>query len=315
MSITKSLSDSIINQETILKPRDRSLEIQSAKRSELRKNALNKVDEMLSPTLLQYVHQARDKGASSWLNALPLESQGFVLNKEEFRDALCLRYNVPITGLPSKCACKEAFDVTHALSCKKGGFVTKQHDNIKTLFTTLLNKVSSGVESEPHLLVLDNVRLRLKTANATEDARLDIKSNGFWRHGQDAYFDVRVTHVNATTNRNRDTADNFREHELAKKRVYLQRVLEIQHGIFTPLVMGTNGGMGEECKKFITHLANKLASKQHEQYSDVITWIRANLSFEILKSTILCIRGSRTPYKSMREFEDFKLSIMEANIC
>ena len=146
----------------------------------------------------------------------------------------------------------------------------------------------------------------------------DIKSNGFWRHGQDAYFDVRVTHVNATTNRNRDTADIFREHELAKKREYLQRVLEIQHGSFTPLVMGTNGGMGEECKKFITHLANKLASKQHEQYSDVITWIRTKLSFEILKSTILCIRGSRTPYKSMREFEvgeDFKLSIMEANIC
>ena len=82
--------------------------------------------------------------------------------------------------------------------------------------------------------------------------------------------------------------------------------------------MGTNGGMGEECKRFITHLANKLASKQHEQYSDVITWIRTKLSFEILKSTILCIRGSRTPYKSMREFEvgeDFKLSIMEANIC
>ena len=95
---------------------------------------------------------------------------------------------------------------------------------LKPLFTTLLNKVSSGVESEPHLLVLDNERLRLKTANATEDARLDIKSNGFWRHGQDAYFDVRVTHVNATSYRNRDTTDIFREHELAKKREYLQRV-------------------------------------------------------------------------------------------
>ena len=74
--------------------------------------------------------------------------------------------------------------------------------------------------------------------------------------------------------------------------------------------MGTNGGMGEECKKF-THLANKLASKQHEQYSDVITWIRTKPYFEVLKSTILYIRGSRTPYKSMREFEvgeDFKLS-------
>ena len=32
------------------------------------------------------------KCSSLWLTALPLQEQGFFLNKQEFRDALCLRY-------------------------------------------------------------------------------------------------------------------------------------------------------------------------------------------------------------------------------
>ena len=34
-----------------------------------------------------------EKGASSWLSALPIEDHGFALHKSDFRDALCLRYN------------------------------------------------------------------------------------------------------------------------------------------------------------------------------------------------------------------------------
>ena len=52
---------------------------------------------------LRAVNQARDKGASSWLNALPIKSQGFALNKGEFRDALNIRYSRPIKDLPSTC--------------------------------------------------------------------------------------------------------------------------------------------------------------------------------------------------------------------
>ena len=159
-----------------------------------------------------------------------------------------------MNGLPSKCACNDVFNVTHALSCKKGGFVSKRHDNIKDLFTILLSKVCKSVESEPHLIRLQDEHLHYRTANNTDEARLDIKANGFWRHGQTTFFDVRVTHVNAMSNGNRDTTKIFHEHESAKKREYLQRVLEVEHESLTPLVMGTNGGMGEECKKFVGRL-------------------------------------------------------------
>ncbi|KAG1655829.1 Carnitine O-acetyltransferase [Nymphon striatum] len=52
------------------------------------------------------------------------------------------------------------------------------------------------------------------------------------------------------------------------KSVKEQRVLEIEHASFTPLVFGTNGGMGTECQKFVSALATKLAEKKKEEYSE-----------------------------------------------
>ena len=38
------------------------------------------------------VEQASERGASIWLTAIPLAKYGFGLNKQVFRDAICLRY-------------------------------------------------------------------------------------------------------------------------------------------------------------------------------------------------------------------------------
>ena len=64
------------------------------------KSKMETVNASLPSDLLPLVNQARDKGASSWLNAIPLEEQGLVLNKQEFKDSLRLRYNLPLSGLP-----------------------------------------------------------------------------------------------------------------------------------------------------------------------------------------------------------------------
>ena len=37
-------------------------------------------------------------------------------------------------------------------------------------------------------------------------------------------------------------------------------------GSFTPLVFGTNGGMGTECHSFLKHLAEKLSQKEGDPY-------------------------------------------------
>ena len=71
----------------------------------------------------------------------------------------------------------------------------------------------------------------------------------------------------------------------------MERVIEIEHATFTPLVFGTNGGMRRECALFIKNLAMKLAEKENEQYSDVITSIRTKLSFCILKAVFYALEG------------------------
>ena len=83
-------------------------------------------------------------------------------------------------------------------------------------------------------------------------------------------------------------------HENEKKRMYNQRVTDIEQGTFTPLVFTTTGGMGEECKKFHSRLAELIAIKRGEDYSKTIAWIRAKISFSIIRSALLCLRGTRT---------------------
>ena len=48
------------------------------------------VDQNLDQEKLRTISQIRNKGTSNWLNVLPLEDEGYVLNKQEFRDVLAL---------------------------------------------------------------------------------------------------------------------------------------------------------------------------------------------------------------------------------
>ena len=47
-------------------------------------------------------------------------------------------------------------------------------------------------------------------------------------------------------------------------------------------------------KKHLSELAQKLSDKKQMDYSIVIHWLRAKLSFNLLRSAVLCVRGSRT---------------------
>jgi hypothetical protein len=314
--ITGPHTEAIITQSTTMPTitEDLKKQQQSLKKTNVSVK-MGRIDSSLSDDLLQHVIQARDKGASSWLNAIPIEEQGLVLNKQEFRDSMRLRYNLPLSDLPSFCTCGAAFTVNHALSCKRGGFVARRHDGVRDLLTTLVSKVCNNVEVEPKLIQLDNEKFNLRTTNRSSDARLDIKASDFWTRGVTAFFDVRVTHVNSQCNQNKSTTEIFKEQENEKKRKYQQRVLDVEMGTFTPLVFGTNGGMGTECQLFLKNLAEKLARKNGDDYSNVVTWIRTRLSFEILRSVHLCTRGSRTPFRSHNDnVDDFKLNSVIADV-
>ena len=173
------------------------------------------------------IEQLSEPGASGWLGALPLVSQGFNLTKGEFQDALAIRYNKHTKNLPSKCPCGSTFNLTHALNCHRGGFINARHNNIRDLECSLLKTIVHDVECESPLQPVVNKQGYLKTAILDKDARIDIRARGFWRDGQNAYFDVRVTNADCSSQQNLSIKAILRKHEQDKKRGYNRRVWKL----------------------------------------------------------------------------------------
>ena len=57
-----------------------------------------------------------------------------------------LRYGWPLPRLPTQCICGAQYDVQHAWSCEKGGFITLRHNHIRNLTAELLNQVTKDVK-------------------------------------------------------------------------------------------------------------------------------------------------------------------------
>ena len=73
------------------------------------------------------------------------------------------------------------------------------------------------------------------------------------------FFDVRVFNPIAPSNRGQTPAAAYRKHEREKKRAYEQRVREVEHSSFTPLVLSASSGMGTEASIFYKRLAKLIS--------------------------------------------------------
>ena len=270
-----------------------------------------------SVTLKRALELGEQKGTSNWLTTLPLADQGFVLNRNEFTDALNLRYYREMRGLPFKCPCGQQFNVTHALNCKTGGFVHIRHDGLRDFNAKLLNKVQTDVEIEPALIPITNPNSTadINGNNTADGARADIRARGFWRNGQSAFFDVRVTNPFSASAIKTPISKIFDQHERQKKREYNWRIMNVDNGTFTPLIYSVSGSIGKECSKFYSHLCSKIADKNNERFSDVISWVRCKVSFMCLRNALMSIRGTRV-VKNTSNFvsDDFKFDVMKCRI-
>ena len=185
-------------------------------RSQKLQERSKQIEEALPISTRQVIKQTKIISTSNWLNAIPLAEHGFNLSKGEFRDALALRFNHDIKGLPSKCPCGQRFDITHAMNCKLGGFVIMRHNGIRDFEANLLKKVCNDVEIEPPLQPLTNEHLERGSIN-TDSVRLDVRARGFWRRGQNAFMDVRVTNPGAATQTQTSIEKILEKHEREKR--------------------------------------------------------------------------------------------------
>ena len=134
---------------------------------------------------------------------------------------------------------------------------------------------------------------------------------GFWERLRAAFFDIRVCHLNVDSYRDLSPKQIYRIHENEKKRKYNSRVTEIEHaqGTFTPLVFTRTGGMADECLRYHSRLAELLSAKKQERCATTISWVRARVSFAILRSVLLRLRGWKTPRRRNLDIKDSDLEI------
>ena len=169
-----------------------------------------------------------------------------------------------------------------------------------------------GVATENSLQLITTETFTNATANTQQGARLDIVANGVWGGPfERAYFDVRVFNPFAPSNNHSSIQATYRHHENIKKRHYERRIREVEHSSFTPLVFSTTGGLGPAADSFYKRLASMLADKWKQPYSSTMGWLRCRLSFSLLRSSIMCLRGARS---SAHRFESSLASAVDLTI-
>ena len=75
--------------------------------------------------------------------------------------------------------------------------------------------------------------------------------------------------------------------------IYSSSILNVEQGSFTPLAFLITGGMGRECSMFVKRLCQMISLKQKEERSIVTYGISCKISYVLLRSSLLCVRGSR----------------------
>ena len=139
---------------------------------------------------------------------------------------------------------------------------------------------------------------------------MDVTALGFWGAWQRAFFDIRVFDPIAPSYAKKSISSLFKSHEKEKKRKYNKRIIEIEKSSFTPLVFTTSGGCRKECDLVLKKLSTMISSKTKNSQSSIMNWIRTEISFTLLRSCIVCLRGWRRTKQHFSEDQmDFELSM------
>jgi len=181
--ITNKLTDKIYTQKLDLdyNPSDQQFTRHTKNRIQEKnakcKNFCDELLEEMTPESQQLIKGAMEKGASSWLSALPIKAIGYALNKQEFTDLICMRYGWKVKGIPTHCACGETNSVDHSLICKLGGYTLMTHNSVRDSEAQIMREVCRDAQTESTLLPINENDYQRKV-NTADNARLDISTRG-----------------------------------------------------------------------------------------------------------------------------------------
>ena len=198
---------------------------------------------------------------------------------------------------PASCdGCGDSPTFSHALDCKKGGLVIQRQNEIRDALEDLVAMGFKEVVREPIV----------KEADDTVDSPAliaDLSARGVWQPQTVALLDVRVVDNDAQSYSSRPVSAILSSAELEKKNKYTAAA-ESRRASFTPFVVSVDGVFGCEATCFLKRVAERLSFIWNKPYSNVMGWAKVRLHFAIIRATNLCLRGSRTKWRSISQMMD-----------
>ena len=68
----------------------------------------------------------------------------------------------------------------------------------------------------------------------------------------------------------------------------------MEHGTFCPLVLSTSGGWGPSASVAFRRLVDVLSKKRGKAYQLTMRYLRLKISFSLVQSAHICLRGARS---------------------
>ena len=177
----------------------------------------------------------------SWLTILPTACHHFInLSATEFRDALTVRYHRPILKVPVTCdGCGATFSYKHALDCKKGGLVTRRHNEVRDTIVDLSSIVYKDI-------ILEQVIQEAREVTDEPSLVADLGVRGVWQPQTQALFDIRVIDTDAPSHVNRSVAAILASAELSRKEGKYNNAANARRASITLFVVSVDGALGLE---------------------------------------------------------------------
>eukprot|EP00923_Selenidium_pygospionis_P002843 GHVN01004364.1.p1 GENE.GHVN01004364.1~~GHVN01004364.1.p1 ORF type:complete len:695 (+),score=78.46 GHVN01004364.1:2-2086(+) len=252
---------------------------------------LSEAIQQLSASRQRAVQRAIDGRTSHWLTACPTSAHQFDLSSVEFRDAIALRYRMPVANLPAVCdGCQQKCDIDHLLSCKVGGLVVRRHNEVRDTLGDLCAKaLGRQVIREPEIVRSDGER---------EGLVADLAVRGVFQPQTEALFDICVIDTDAQSHLNKTPAEVLAAAATMKHRKYDEEVKK-RRGRFVPFAISVDGMMHKEAEEIIKAISRRLSVRWSRRYSECVCWVRTRLSFALIRATNQSIRGSRQKWRSL----------------
>ena len=132
----------------------------------------------------------------------------------------------------------------------------------------------------------------------TEALIADLSARGVWEPQAMALFDICVVEIDARSYLSQSPGPVLASAEAEKKKKYYDACTE-HCATFTPLCFLVDGLAGDEAACFLKHPARSSSVNWESYYGEILGWLRARLAFALVQATNVCIRGSRTKWRSL----------------